>query len=98
MSSAAVTEFPGLEELSQQTYEIPFAELALRLRWDIRERVKRMAADDLLAALKKCDNAFVAWQVGQIPGRPEDILALIAEVRAAIAKAEGRLCKAEGRL
>lgn len=48
------------------------------------------AAPDMLAALNKCDSAFVAWQVGQIPGRPEDILALITEVRAAIAKAGGQ--------
>ena len=46
--------------------------------------------DVLLAALRQCDNAFVSWQIGQIPGRPEDILALIATVRAAIARAEGR--------
>lgn len=45
---------------------------------------------ELLAALTKCDTAFASWQVGQIPGRPEDILALIVEVRAAIAKAEVR--------
>lgn len=43
---------------------------------------------DLLAALEACDKAFVAWQLGQIPGRPEDILALIAQTRAAIAKAK----------
>lgn len=47
------------------------------------------AAPELLEALTKCDRAFAAWQVGQIPGRPEEILALIVEVRAAIAKAEG---------
>ena len=43
---------------------------------------------DLLEALKGCDKAFVSWQVGQIPGRPEDILALITQVRAALAKAQ----------
>src|SRR5262245_31778562 len=49
------------------------------------------AVPDLLAenkklreALEACDRAFVAWQVGQIPGRPEDILALISQVRAAL--------------
>ena len=46
--------------------------------------------DELLAALKDCDNAFAAWQCGQIPGRPDDIYALIVAVRAAIAKAEGQ--------
>lgn len=40
--------------------------------------------DRLKAALVKCDLAFVNWQIGQIPGRPEDILALITEVRAAL--------------
>lgn len=45
------------------------------------------AAPDMLTALLGCDSAFAAWQVGQIPGRPEDILALIAKVRAAITKA-----------
>lgn len=48
------------------------------------------AAPALVEALEKCDKAFAAWQVGQIPGRPEDILALITEVRAALAAAEGR--------
>lgn len=46
------------------------------------------AAPDLLQALKGCDKAFVSWQLGQIPGRPDDILALIRDVRNAIAKAE----------
>src|SRR5687767_874438 len=45
------------------------------------------AAPSLLEALQECDHAFAAWQVGQIPGRPEDILALITLVRAAIAEA-----------
>src|SRR6185369_15263251 len=43
----------------------------------------------LFEALKLCDSAFICWQVGQIPGRPEDILALITKVRAAIALAKG---------
>jgi len=43
----------------------------------------------LLEALKLCDSAFICWQVGQIPGRPEDILALITKVRAAIALEKG---------
>lgn len=30
-------------------------------------------------ALQAVDSAFVHWQVGQIPGRPEDILKLIAK-------------------
>lgn len=47
------------------------------------------AAPELLEALNDCDHAFAAWQMGVVPGRPEDILALIAKVRAAIAKAEG---------
>lgn len=38
----------------------------------------------LQEALEACDRAFVSWQVGQIPGRPEDILALINQVRSAI--------------
>src|SRR5262245_4827713 len=41
--------------------------------------------DELLDALKACDEAFASWQIGQIPGRPEDILALIVRVRSAIA-------------
>lgn len=40
-----------------------------------------------VAALEECDAAFAAWQVGQIPGRPEDILRLIALVRSALAQA-----------
>ncbi len=43
--------------------------------------------DDMLEALEACDTAFVSWQVGQIPGRPEDILSLITKVRNAIKKA-----------
>jgi len=38
------------------------------------------AAPELLAAAEKCSDAFVSWQVGQIPGRPEDILNLITQV------------------
>lgn len=56
----------------------------------LRERVVERAAPKLLAALKGCDRAFAAWQAGQIPGRPEDILALVVEVREAIAAAEGK--------
>lgn len=41
----------------------------------------------LVKALEGCDKAFAAWQVGQIPGRPEDILALITDVRAALSAA-----------
>jgi hypothetical protein len=48
------------------------------------------AAPDLLEALRRCNDAFAGWQIGAVPGRPEDILALIGETRAAIAKAEGR--------
>ena len=40
--------------------------------------------EPLVKALEHCDKAFVSWQLGQIPGRPEDILALIVEVRAAL--------------
>lgn len=40
----------------------------------------------LIAALEACDRAFVNWQIGQIPGRPEDILALINQVRSALAE------------
>lgn len=45
------------------------------------------AAPDLLAALKSCDDAFAGWQIGVVPGRPEDILALIGKVRSALARA-----------
>jgi hypothetical protein len=45
---------------------------------------------ELLAALKGADSAFTSWQCGQIPGRPEDILALITAIRDAISRAEGR--------
>lgn len=54
---SVVTPFPGLEELSQQTYEIPFTELAPHLQRDIQARVKRLAADDMLAELK----ALKSW-------------------------------------
>jgi hypothetical protein len=47
------------------------------------------AAPDLLEALEECDQAFTSWQVGQIPGRPEDILGLVHHVRNAIARARG---------
>ncbi len=43
-----------------------------------------IALEEALDALKDCDLAFANWQVGQIPGRPEDILALITKVRNAI--------------
>lgn len=48
------------------------------------------AAREMLEALKACDEAFAMWQVGGIPGRPEDILKLIVDVRSAIAKATGK--------
>jgi hypothetical protein len=38
----------------------------------------------MVDVLKRCDHAFASWQCGQIPGRPEDILALIVDVRAAL--------------
>jgi len=47
--------------------------------------------DDMLEALEDCDRAFALWQIGQIPGRPEDILALIAKTRKAIQKARGEI-------
>lgn len=47
------------------------------------------AAPRMKLALMECDVAFCHWQLGQIPGRPEDILALINVVRQAIAAAEG---------
>lgn len=43
---------------------------------------------EALAALRLCDEAFASWQVGQIPGRPDDILALTSRVRAALEQAE----------
>jgi hypothetical protein len=47
------------------------------------------AAPEMLGALERCDDAFAMWQVGGVPGRPEDILRLVTQVRAAIAKARG---------
>lgn len=35
----------------------------------------------LRVALEACDLAFVNWQIGQIPARPEGILTLIKNVR-----------------
>lgn len=55
-----------------------------------KANARLIAADpDLLEALEKADQTFISWQVGQIPGRPEDILAVIEMVRAALAKAKG---------
>lgn len=48
----------------------------------------RAQRDALKEALNNCDKAFVSWQVGQIPGRPEDILAMITNVREALAATE----------
>ncbi len=58
---------------------------------DEREANARLiaAAPDLLAVSVRCDCAFASWQIGQIPGRPEDILALITDLRAAVSKAIG---------
>lgn len=39
---------------------------------------------ELINALDACNKAFAAWQCGQIPGRPEDILILITKVRKAL--------------
>jgi hypothetical protein len=47
------------------------------------------ASPDLLDALDACNDAFCFWQIGVVPKRPEDILALIGKVRSAIAKARG---------
>ncbi len=45
----------------------------------------------LVEALEGCRKAFTNWQIGQIPGRPEDILALIVKVDKALDTAiEGR--------
>lgn len=42
-------------------------------------------------ALDSCDKSFACWQVGQIPGRPEDILSLIVQVRNTLAKLNAEL-------
>lgn len=65
---------------------------ALYIENEMERKANRRAAEvvpDLIAELKAarealddCDRAFASWQVGQIPGRPEDILALIQKVRA----------------
>ncbi len=47
------------------------------------------AAPYLYEALTECDLAFVSWQLGQIPGRPDDILRLITKARTALAEADG---------
>ena len=64
---------------------------AVRPTAPIRERCTIVQCvnerEALITALQDCDHAFAAWQVGQIPGRPEDILALITRVRAALQKA-----------
>src|SRR3990167_6080839 len=57
----------------------------------IKNPISQETARELLEACRKCNNVFASWQLGQIPGRPEDILALITEVRSAIAAAEHRL-------
>lgn len=71
--------------------------LAASAGWELTENQEgtilqeiREQRSDLLEALKACDDAFAGWQAGTVPGRPEDILALIVKTRAAIAKAEGR--------
>lgn len=38
----------------------------------------------VIEALEACDSAFAAWQIGQIPGRPDDILALKQRVLTAL--------------
>lgn len=59
----------------------------------IKERDTLLADNERLReALRACDKAFVSWQVGQIPGRPEDILALIAKARAALSATERTPC------
>lgn len=75
------------EYIIDQTATKPYASISSV--WGENNARLIAAAPELLEALKECDKAFVSWQVGQIPGRPEDILALITKTRAAIAKAEG---------
>lgn len=43
---------------------------------------------EMESVLEECDSAFVNWQLGQIPGRPEDILVLISKVRKVLKKAK----------
>lgn len=50
--------------------------------------VDAAAWGESLAALRACSEAFAGLQVGQVPGRPDDILALTARVRAALEKGE----------
>jgi len=49
-------------------------------------RQQLAAAKLAVNALEECDKAFADWQAGQIPGRPEDIYALIGVVRGVIAQ------------
>jgi hypothetical protein len=66
------------------TDDDPDMATAKREPWDISYAYLFAAAPQMHAALAKCNDAFAAWQFGQIPGRPEDILALIMQVRTAI--------------
>jgi len=45
--------------------------------------------EEMYEVLKRCDHAFACWQLGVVPGRPEDILALTSSVREVLYKVEG---------
>ena len=57
---------------------------------EIQREAVNPAVAELVDGLDDCRRAFGCWQVGQIPGRPEDILALIAKVDALLAKYEAK--------
>ena len=40
--------------------------------------------DKVREALEKCHSAFASWQIGQVPGRPDDILKLKQDVLEAL--------------
>lgn len=55
----------------------------------LHDQITELEAENrmLRNALEACDKAFASWQLGQIPGRPEDILRLIFQVRGALSEA-----------
>lgn len=80
-------EFPGLEQLSQKIFQIPYADLTPNLKRCIRSKAAQAAAGDILEALKALMDDLNKHAHGQpAPGHTKHI----ADGFAAVAKAEGR--------
>lgn len=85
------SEFPGLEQISQKIFQIPYVDLTPNLKRCIRSKAAEAAAGDMLTTLKSTEQTIVAM-CGEPPTMWLEVSRIheaLISIRAAIAKAEG---------